>query len=150
MWKIYSTCKVAHLNCVFCSLTGQNFPYNLSIARQWVAIMIYPCEDVLRSRAFGPSITRSDNTCFDHLSMKLTQSTAWNKKRFGLILGVRKCWTHGWRKTKKAETSTIEARKKKGVKQRKSYTRVWTLDRCLNRSFSWGHEKKSSIELTEP
>ena len=36
----------------------------------------YPSENVLRSRAFGPSITRSDNACFDHLSMKLTQSTS--------------------------------------------------------------------------
>ena len=42
----------------------------------------YPSEDVLRSRAFGPSITRSDNACFDHLSMKLTQSTALEQKAF--------------------------------------------------------------------
>ena len=40
----------------------------------------YPSEDVLRSRAFGPSITRSDNACFDHISMKLRQSTALEQK----------------------------------------------------------------------
>ena len=51
----------------------------------------YRSEDVLRSRAFGPSITRSDNACFDHLSTKLTQNTALEQKRFGLNLGVRSC-----------------------------------------------------------
>ena len=111
--------------CVFCSLTGQNFPYNLSIARQWVAVI--------------PVKTYYDHVRLDLLSLvqitrvltiypwNLRKVQRWNKKRFGLILGVRKCWTHGWRKTKKAETSTIEARearkKKRCETKKKLYPR---------------------------
>ena len=134
----------------FCLLTGQNFPYNLSIAWQWVAIIpVKTYYDHVRLDLLSLlQITRVLTIC----PWNLRKVQRWNKKRFGLILDVRKCWTHGWRKTKKAETSTIEAReaRKKGVKQRKSYTSVLTLDRCLNRCFSWGHEKKSSIVLTQP
>ena len=123
----------------------------LSIARQWVAIIpVKMYYDHVRLDLLSLVLITRVLTIYP---WNLRKVQRWNKKRFGLILGVRKCWTHGWRKTKKAETSTIEARearKKKGVKQRKSYTRVLTLDRCLNRCFSWGHEKKSSIVLTQP
>lgn len=109
--------------CVFCALTGQNFPYNLSIARQWVAII--------------PVKTYYDHVRLDLLSLlqitrvltiypwNLRKVQRWNKKRSGLILGVRKCWTHGWRKTKKAETSTIEAR------EARKKEKVWNKEKVI-------------------
>ena len=94
----------------------------LSIARQWVAIIpVKMYYDHVRLDLLSLVLITRVLTIYP---WNLRKVQRWNKKRFGLILGVRKCWTHGWRKTKKAETSTIEgreARKKKGVKQRKCY-----------------------------
>ena len=108
--------------CVFCSLTGQNFLYNLSIARQWVAIIpVKMYYDHVRLDLLSLVLITRVLTIYP---WNLRKVQRWNKKRFGLILGVRKCWTHGWRKTKKAETSTIEAREARKKK-------VWNKEKVI-------------------